>query len=151
MKIKIHWGTGLAIGMVIFISFIMYFVITMLSSTDYDHDLVVEDYYKAELHYQEDIDAQRNLLALSRGVDVYKKDGRLMLNLPEEMELSKMKGSVTLYRPSNKKLDFDIPLQDLVEKTIEISSKKLIPGRWNVIVSWVYEGEEYLFKKEILY
>ncbi|MDT0678828.1 cytochrome C oxidase Cbb3, partial [Zunongwangia sp. F117] len=35
---KINWGTGLVIGMVAFISFIMYFVVTMMTSNEYDHD-----------------------------------------------------------------------------------------------------------------
>ncbi len=73
MKIKINWGVGLLIGMGAFICFIMYFVITMLSSKEFDHDLVVEDYYKEELHYQEDIDAEKNALALGEPVQVIKR------------------------------------------------------------------------------
>ena len=57
---KINWGTGMVLVLLAFISFIMYFVVTMLTNKDYDQDLVVEDYYKAELHYQEDIDAEEN-------------------------------------------------------------------------------------------
>ena len=46
---KINWGTAIVIAFVCFISFIMYFVISMSTDKKYDHDLVVEDYYGQEL------------------------------------------------------------------------------------------------------
>ena len=53
---KLNWGTGIVIAFVGFISFIMYFVITMNTDKALDHDLVTEDYYKEELEFQNDID-----------------------------------------------------------------------------------------------
>ncbi len=37
---KINWGWGLAIGMVLFVAFIMYFVIKISTDKKYDYDLV---------------------------------------------------------------------------------------------------------------
>ena len=148
---KINWGTGIVIGMVAFISFIMYFVVTMLSSTAYNHDLVVEDYYKAELHYQQDIDAEENALALEENISVLNRGGKWIVLLPKNIDLTEIKGNISLYRPSNKILDFDIPLKDLSAHEVIIPEKKMITGRWNVIVNWEYNGEAYLFKKEINY
>ncbi len=150
MKIKINWGTGLVIGMLLFISFIMYFVVTMMSSTEYDHDLVVEDYYKAELHYQEDIDAETNALSLNNELKLVHTKQALKVYLPEDMEPAKIRGKIAMYRPSNKMLDFEIPLST-GEREILIPDSKMIAGRWNVIVGWSYEGKDYLFKKEIVY
>jgi hypothetical protein len=53
---KINWGTSIFIAFVCFISFIMYFVITMSTDSAYKHDLVIEDYYGQELQFQNDID-----------------------------------------------------------------------------------------------
>ncbi len=139
------------IGMGAFISFIMYFVITMLSSKEFDHDLVVEDYYKAELHYQQDIDAEKNALALVDHIQVIKNGSHLIIEFPEDMQLSMISGAVSMYRPSNKQLDFNIPLNDLKDWRVEVPEDKMIGGRWNIFVNWKYEGEDYLFKKEILY
>ena len=50
---KINWGTGLVIGMVLFIAFIMFMVITMMTDKKYSHDLVTEDYYQKEIVYQQ--------------------------------------------------------------------------------------------------
>ena len=43
---KINWGTGIVIGMTLFISFILYLVFNMLTDEKFDHDLVTEEYYK---------------------------------------------------------------------------------------------------------
>lgn len=147
---KINWGTGLVIGMLAFISFIMYFVVTMMSSKDYDHDLVVEDYYKAELHYQQDIDAEKNALGLDENISLKNNNGKLVLIFPENMKTEEMEGVILLYRPSNKALDFEIPLSEVGTREFLIPEDKLVEGRWNVSVSWKSKGKEYLFKKEII-
>lgn len=148
---KINWGTGIVIGMLAFISFIMYFVITMMSSSDYDHDLVVEDYYKAELHYQQDIDAQENALALHEQISVRRKGESLIVLFPEGIDLEKTTGLVSLYRPSNKKLDFSIPFSEIKSSEFEIPKDQLVNGRWNVKVTWQNSEKEFMFKTEIVY
>ena len=144
---KMNWGTGMVLVLAAFICFIMFFVITMISSKD--QDLVVEDYYKAELHYQQDIDAEENALALEKNVYVLNKNGSWNVILPTTFDLKEIKGSLKLYRPSNKVLDFSIPLDNLKSHEIIIPNEKMIGGRWNIIVDWTYENKEYLFKKEI--
>lgn len=144
---KINWGTGMVLVLAAFICFIMFFVITMISSKD--QDLVVEDYYKAELHYQQDIDAEENALAMEENVYALFKDGSWKIILPKSINLSEIKGDVLLYRPSNKALDFRIPLENLGSHEITIPNEKMLDGRWNIMVNWTYENKEYLFKKEI--
>lgn len=146
---KINWGTGMVLVLVAFISFIMYFVVTMLTSKDYDQDLVVEDYYKAELHYQEEIDAEENALALKENISVLNENGTWVVILPKAIDLTEIEGAIHLYRPSNKMLDFEIPLTGLATNKIAIPNEKMINGRWNIMVNWTYKNEEYLFKKEI--
>ncbi|WP_299152739.1 FixH family protein [uncultured Christiangramia sp.] len=148
---KINWGTGIVIGMLAFISFIMYFVVTMMSSSDYDHDLVVEDYYKAELHYQQDIDAQENALALHEQISLERRGDSLIVLFPEGIDLEKTTGMVSLYRPSNKNLDFSIPFSEIKSSEFEIPADQLVNGRWNVKVTWQNSEKEFMFKTEIVY
>ena len=49
---KINWGIGMVLVLAAFISFIMYFVVTMLTSKEYDQDLVVEDYLQGRMFLQ---------------------------------------------------------------------------------------------------
>jgi len=148
---KINWGTGIVIGMLLFISFILYFVVTMLSSSDFDHDLVVEDYYKAELHYQQEIDAEENALALKEQIQLERNGSELKLKFPNNMNINEIKGNVNFYRPSNKQLDFSIPFTEIEEQHFIIPERQLIKGRWNIKISWQQNDKEFLFKKEILY
>ena len=148
---KINWGTGLVIGMLAFISFIMYFVVTMMSSNDFNHDLVVEDYYKAELHYQQDIDAERNALQMEERIRLENTNSKILIFFPEEMDLTSLDGKVNFYRPSNKVLDFSIDFSEITSNEFIVSTEKLVPGRWNINITWQQQDEEFLFKKEINY
>ena len=53
VKIKISWSAGIVIAMVSFMVFILSFVYKSIAMDEYQHELVSEDYYKDELHYQE--------------------------------------------------------------------------------------------------
>ena len=52
-KMKLNWGTGIVIAIIAFMSFILYFVISMSTGNNYNHDLVSEEYYQKELKFQE--------------------------------------------------------------------------------------------------
>ncbi|SFC34406.1 FixH protein [Zunongwangia mangrovi] len=145
---KFNWGTGLVIGMGCFIGFIMFFVIKMSTDEKYEHDLVVEDYYGKELHFQQEIDAEKNLNLFSEEITGNKTNEGYELVFPETQ--GKIEGKVNLYRPSNKKLDFTLPLE-LTEGKIVIPEAQLIDGRWDISVEMTYQGKEVLFKKSITY
>ena len=145
---KFNWGTGLAIGMFCFIGFIMFMVIKMSTDDKYEYDLVVEDYYGTELRFQQEIDAEKNLKLFSEEITGKKTTEGYELSFPKTE--GEIKGTVNLYRPSNKKLDFIIPLE-LSEDKIVIPEAQLIDGRWDISVEMTYQGKDILFKKSITY
>ena len=147
---KINWGTGIVIAIVLFMSFILFLVIKMSTDKNFDHDLVVEKYYQKELAYQEEIDAEENLKLLSEQITGKKVEGGWLLTFPPEMENSNITGTVFLYRPSNKQLDFDFPIE-LSKLNLLIPEKRLLDGRWNIIIDWEYQGKSYLYKDSIMY
>lgn len=147
---KINWGTGLVIGMVLFMGFILFFVIKMSTDKNFGHDLVTEEFYQKGMVYQDEIDAEKNLGSLSSTIKGQRVPEGWQLTFPEEIEASKIKGQVFLYRPSNKQLDSDFPLV-LSGSNLLIPDNRLLGGRWNINVDWEYEGKKYLYKKEIVY
>lgn len=147
---KINWGTGIAIAIVLFISFIMYFVITMSTGDNYNHDLVTEKYYQKELAYQQQIDASKNAAALGEALKVIKTKKGLEITFPSKLDPTKIKGKVSLYRPSNKQLDFEIPIS-LLNKYLLVPDKSLLGGRWDIIIEFKYLDKDYLVKKELIY
>lgn len=147
---KMNWGTGLVIGLGLFMTFILYFVIRISTDEKYDYDLVTEEYYKRDMAYQTEIDAETNSNSLSNAITGTKTAKGYELTFPTNIDYSKIEGTLFLYRPSNKKLDFTIPLM-LSGSTMLIEDEKLVAGRWNTIVQWNYEGKSYLYKEEIVY
>ncbi|MCW8980464.1 MAG: FixH family protein [Altibacter sp.] len=147
---KINWGTGLAIGMVLFIGFIMFMVITMSTDDRYDYDLVTEEYYKKELAYQQEIDAESNLKDFSKAILGRKVAEGWQLTFPEEIDVTKLQGTVFLYRPSNKQLDFDLPIE-VSGYNLLIPDERLLDGRWNITMALRYNDKDYLYKAEITY
>ena len=145
---KFNWGTGIVIAIVGFMGFIMYFVITMSTDNSYSHDLVTDKYYQQELVYQKEIDAEQNASALNENVKVIRTKEGLKIKFPSEFTPKGIKGKVFLYRPSNKQLDFEIPIS-ISNTYLLVPEKRLLDGRWNINVSWSYKNKEYLFKKEL--
>jgi nitrogen fixation protein FixH len=147
---KINWGTGIVIAIGLFMTFILVLVYKMTVDQKYNHDLVVEEYYKKELAFQEEIDAEKNALSLSERIKGKKVNNGWLLTFPKELENSQIKGSVFLYRPSNKQLDFDFSIE-LSGINLLIPDERLLDGRWNITVEWEYNGKPYLYKESITY
>lgn len=147
---KINWGTGIVLAFIGFISFIMYFVITMNVDTKYKHDLVTEDYYAEELEYQNDINKLANSNKLNENITYKKTSEGIMIEFPKDMDVKKITGNVFLYRPSNKQLDFETQIS-LSKPYLLIPDNRLVDGRWNINIDWQYNGISYLFKESINY
>lgn len=147
---KLNWGTGIVLAFIGFIAFILYFVINMITNEKFNHDLVTEDYYKAELEYQNDIDKETNSKSLSKNITYKKTDEGLVVYFPEDLQPEKIEGKLFLYRPSNKQLDFETTLS-LSKSHLLIPDNRLVDGRWNIKIDWQYNGKSYLFKKDLIY
>jgi nitrogen fixation protein FixH len=147
---KINWGTAIVLAFIAFIAFIMYFVISMMTNKKYDHDLVTENYYQKELIFQQSIDKEINAKKLDEQVTWKKTPEGMLITFPQSLDIENIKGKVFLYRPSNKHLDFEMPIT-LSNHTLLIPDNRLLDGRWNLSVEWEYNNVEYLFKEEIKY
>lgn len=147
---KINWGTGIVLAFIGFIGFILFFVVKMSMDDRANHDLVTEEYYKAELGYQKEIDAETNANNLSSKLIIRKTPKGLIVEFPKDINLEKIKGTVSLYRPSNKHLDFDLPIS-LSNAHLLIPDKRLLDGRWDIKIAWQYQDKPYLFKQNITY
>lgn len=147
---RINWGAGLVIAMVLFIGFILFFVVQIMTDPQHDYDLVTEDYYSREMVYQEELDAESNSHALANNIVSRRTDDGWVFVFPEEIDGSKVSGKVILYRPSDKKLDYELPLT-LTENEFMIPNDNLVAGRWNATVIWDYEGKQYRYTRKFNY
>ena len=146
---KINWGTGIVIAFALFMTFILYFVFEVQSNSKYDNDLVVEEYYKHDTHFQEEMVRIQNAHDLQHKPTVKFEEEGVKVTIPATFESDKIKGNILLYRPSHKKFDFNTEIA-LTNSSILIPHKKLIKGRWDVNMEWQYKGKKYL-TKEVIY
>jgi hypothetical protein len=146
---KINWGTGIVIAFALFMTFILYFVFEVQSNSKYDNDLVVEEYYKHDSHFQDEMARIQNAHDLQQKPSITYTESGVKIAFPATFENDKVKGNVLLYRPSNKKFDFDTQIA-LTNSALIIPQKKLIKGRWDVNMEWEYKGTKYL-SKEVIY
>ena len=146
---KINWGTGIVIAFALFMSFILYFVFEVQSNSKYDNDLVVEEYYKHDSHFQDEMARIQNAHDLQQRPSITYTENGVKISFPATFENDKIKGNVSLYRPSNKKFDFNTQIA-LTNSSLLIPQKKLIKGRWDVNMEWEYKGTKYL-SKEVIY
>ncbi len=145
---KINWGWSITLAIVSFMGFILFFVIRVQTDSTYDNELVAEDYYKQEIEFQESIDKKQNAANLTEKLKISTNPEGIIIEFPKDLDVSKIKGKMSLYRPSNQKLDF--------EKTISLSTSHLlipksdlVSGRWDISIDWTYENKSYLNQQTI--
>lgn len=142
---KFNWGTGIVIAFALFMAFILSYVFKVQSNDKYDHELVVEDYYKQEATVQGDIEKQENANALKNKVVIESTAKGLKIQFPADFDFAKINGKVSLYRPSSQKLDFEIPIS-LSSPHLLIPKSNLAGGLWDISIDWNYDGVNYLNK-----
>ncbi len=142
---KFNWGTGIVIAFALFITFILSYVFKVQSNDKYDHELVVEDYYKKEMLVQGNIERQQNANALANKVIIENTTEGIKIQFPADFDYSKINGKVSLYRPSSQKLDFEVPIS-LSSPHLLIPKSNLADGLWDISIDWEYDGVKYLNK-----
>ena len=145
---KINWGWSLAIAMGLFMIFILSYVFKVQSDSTYDHEMVVEDYYKQEIGFQKEIDKKQNAENLAEKVSVTVTEQGVEIQFPSSFAPENIKGKISLYRPSSQKLDFDKSIS-ISTSNLLIPKSELAGGRWDISIDWTYEGIEYLNKETI--
>ena len=147
---KINWGTGIVIAFALFITFILYFVFKVQSDSQYDNELVVDEYYKQELKFENQMTKEQNAIDMTEKISISTSEEGINITFPSDLDLTKVTGKVSLYRPSNQKLDFEVPIS-LSGPHLLIPKSNLVGGRWDISLDWTYEGKEFLNKKTIYF
>ena len=144
---KISWGTGIVIGIVVFV--IITVTMTIIFMTQ-DVNLVTDKYYENSLQYQEEIDKQSRTLALNEDVNIQFNGQAINILFPSSYVSKKITGELFFYRPSDPSLDFKIPLM------LNESGKQIIPtgrlekGFWRLKLNWSMNGEGYYNERDII-
>lgn len=137
----------IVICMVSFMGYIAHFVYQAMNQ---DVDLVSKDYYAQEIKYQDQIERVRRTQALGDVMLNYKAgDEAILLQMPSTYQDMNLSGTITLFRPSDDKLDKQLPLQLGRDQSQLLEVADLESGLWKVRVSFSANNEDYYTEKTI--
>ena len=138
---KISWGTGIFLFYSFFAVSLFYQV---FKSTQYDHSLVVEDYYAKDLAYQSTYEKLQNSLQLSTPLEFTYFEDLQLIELAFPKDLPNISGTILFYRASDRKEDLTIPFDVGMDNCLNIFVRTLKPGMWKIEVAWTSRSVHYL-------
>lgn len=139
---KFNWGTGIVIGIICFMAFILQYVIRVQVDARYDNELVTENYYQKEIEINGNRLKQENAIELGESLKIVTTSQGIEVSFPETFNQEEIEGTISLYRPSNQALDQIFPLK-LTSNNLLIPKSNLVDGRWDITLDFQYQGKEY--------
>ncbi len=141
-----NWGKGITIAFILFGAYISYLVYRCF---DLDFELEDKNYYEKELAFQDQIDGESNAKSEGKTLQLTTIGGKLSVDLPAGKDHAK--GEVYLLRPSNGKYDKHFQLATDGSGHQEFSLDGMMPGLYNVKVSWECNGKPYFSQETIVF
>lgn len=136
-----NWGKGIAIALALFMSFIIYLGVTLMSQ---DVDLETEDYYLREMAYDEEIKAIKNVNSGEK-IKVKNEDEQIVVVIPSDADYRDV--LIEFNRPNNDKMDKEFKMEGT--KTMVIAYDMLQKGKYNLTITYLSDGKPCLQKEEI--
>ncbi|MBP6334259.1 MAG: FixH family protein [Bacteroidia bacterium] len=144
---KINWGWGIAIVLILFMVFILNLV---FRCAGVKVDLVSENYYENEIKYQQQIDREKNALNLSQDIQISKDEQSVRIVYPPEFNRNEINGTITFFKPDDAGLDFVLDVNPEESMIQQVSTDRLKSGWWQVKIQWTYKEVEYYSENKLL-
>lgn len=144
---KINWGTGIVIALVVMIGGMIYLVSIAVRQ---DYDLVDNDYYRKSVNYQQHIEEVKNTEALPEKIRLEQTDDSIRLTFPKLSAISDYSGNIHFYSPVEEKRDETIKLNLTDNYSQSIALKSLKSGRYTVKIDWSANKVSYYQEEEIV-
>ena len=141
---KISWAYKILIVYLMFVAGIMFLV---FKANGERYDLVTENYYEAEVKYQDVIDQKQRVAALSAQPEISYDGRKLRIQFPPEFTGKILQGELYLYRPSDAQKDIrqSFTISDN-QYTMEVPAG--VSGMYDIKLSWQAGGQTYFMEKK---
>jgi len=145
-KIRINWGLGLVITMVIFVFTL---IIRIYISFQHKVNLVTPDYYPKEKTHYSLMLKQKNTNELKQKITINQTENYLNIIFPNFTKKQDIEGTILFYRPSDCEDDrkFIIELNDNEIQTFDIALFK--KGKYILKIDWTFRKIGYFQEIEI--
>ena len=142
---KLNWGTGITIVIILFLVVTVGQVLVIHYVVDYD--LVVEEYYDAEIKYQVQIDKIKRANNLPEQLQIKFVGNSIEFKFPLLFEPQSISGIINYYKPSNDLLDKFQEIKLNKENKMFLKTKELLTGLWKIKVDWAANDVQYYNEK----
>ena len=142
---KFNWGTGIIITSLLFMSFIV-----MLVVKTYQHkvDLVSEDYYNQELHFQEKINKMNNVKSETDKVKWKLEEDELIFQFPLNEKYIPT-GTIEFFRPSDSGKDLIVPIFTDKGNKQCLRKELLSHGLYKIKIDWETNHKKYYIEEDV--
>lgn len=136
---KINWGTGILIFLIIFLLAAAGFI---YFASQQGVNLVHENYYEKGVNYTDKMNVDARSVKYKNSFKISNTAGSLVVDIEKSLSDKIDSGSLILFRPSDSKKDIR---KVVASKTSEISfpKKNLLHGRYILKFSWYSGGLKY--------
>lgn len=144
---RISWGYKI---LLVYLGFVVGILFLVFKANNQNFDLVTEQYYEAELKYQDVIDQKNRVAQLSEAPKLAHTVNSLTIQLPKEFEEKSVKGEIYLYRPSDATKDLRkdfVTNQPLIELTLD----KELSGMYDLKLSWQANGITFFHEQKVFF
>ncbi len=134
-----------------FVAAIIFIVAFIAFAMRQREDLVSADYYEREVRYQSQLDSMNRSQSFAAQVVVTYEPSqrRIVITLPAAQSRGAT-GSVQLYRPSDARLDREVPLALDADGIQRLDATTLHDGLWKVRVKWSANGQDYFLDQSVI-
>lgn len=114
-------------------------------------ELVEDNYYEAELHYQDVIDAKNRANQLEFKPNLEILPTGIMVTFPKDINNDNAKFNFVLFRTDDKNLDIHKEFELGAANTVNIPKNILVPGSYTLKLKWNKENKDYQIDYDILW
>ncbi len=145
---KSKWGIGI---FALYGGFVVFILICVAFASMQSFDLVEADYYQKGIDYQQQIDRLNRTATsgTSPAIGFDTRENAVVISFPATVPAGDLRGTVTLFRPSNALLDRTIPLAVTSNYRQVIPADQLAKGRWRIKINWTV-GDTSYFAEDFL-
>ncbi len=142
---KFNWGTGLVIGLIIFLAFPLVLLYITIGNRQ---EIVVDDYYPRELKHQEVIDKQKNFHGSRAEVKITERNDSLIIRFPDSFKPETTSGHAWFYAPANKSADITLELRINEHREMTIPTTLFKASRYIIKLDFITDQKPYYTEVE---
>jgi nitrogen fixation protein FixH len=148
MKLKLNWGVGILIVILLFFGTI---VIRLIIAYNQKIELVENDYYLNQIQHQQMIDKKQNAVQLGLEIKAIIEDNGVLILYPDTFKYFEIKGTIKIYRPSDNRQDHDITILPDSNSSQLIKASLLTKGKYILRFDYLFNEMPVYQETEIIF